>query len=370
MTDGSNEAFFSDHAFFDFRSLKQYAKVPSIIKDEDDTAAADVTSDYFNSDQWTNTWGIQNWNNSGRMGSDGNDATILLINSPNNIYIEGNSDGNDEASASDTFMTMRTARLEKFQTAAEFESVIDSYHHASIRMYARTIGSPGACTAMFTYRDKDSELADVQEADMEMLTAGPRDRIQYTNQPSFTIQGDDVEGASHNASLPKDTSWSHWAVHRMDWTPGQSTWFINGEEVTSIKLQAPKDPSRVLFNAWSDGGSWTGKMVVNDEAYLQIQWIEMVFNATDTDDASEKKRRQLTRSSGSGPYGNFVRRDGDERCKVVCSIDESGQIGQPVMLWNSTAPGRLLGTTNGLFVALWLPMLVVSAIVLSSTSIV
>ncbi|KAM0324353.1 hypothetical protein ACHAQA_008134 [Verticillium albo-atrum] len=304
MTDGSSEAFFSDHAFFDFRSLNQYANVPPIIQDENDTATADATSDYFNSDLWTDTWGIQSWNNSDRMGSDGNDATVLLINSANNIYIEANDDDNDKASASDTFMTMRTARLENFQTAAEFESVVGSYHHVSIRMYARTIGSPGACTAMFTYRDNDSELADVQEADMEVLTAGPRDRIQYTNQPSFTIQGNDVEGASHNASLPKDMSWSDWAVHRMDWTPGLSTWLVNGEQVTSIKLQAPKDPSRVLFNAWSDGGSWTGKMAVNDEAYMQIQWIEMVFNTTDTGDADEKRRR-LARNNGSGPYGNL-----------------------------------------------------------------
>ncbi|CRK24993.1 hypothetical protein BN1708_014096 [Verticillium longisporum] len=368
MTNGSSSDFFSDHIFFDFRSLKQYAKVPSIIGDEDDTAAADVTSDYFNSNQWTGTWGIQTWNNSDRIGADDNDASVLLINSPNNLYIEASDESHGDASPSDTFLTMRTARLERFQTAAEFESILDSYQHVSIRMHARTIGSPGACTAMFTYRDNDAELADVQEADMEVLTAGPRDRIQYTNQPSFTTQGDDVEGASTNASMPEGVTWSDWAVHRMDWTPGQSTWFVNGAEVAGIKLQAPKNPSRILFNAWSDGGSWTGKMAVNDTAYLQIQWIEFVFNVTDTKDANDKKR-QLAPKPGGGPHSPPVRRDEDKRCKVVCSLDESDDVGEAVMLWNGTSDGHPLATPHGFSTAFWMPALVISAMALSSMSV-
>ena len=52
---------------------------------------------------------------------------------------------------------------------------------------------------MFTYRDSDT-LADVQEADIEFLTKGPRNKIQYTNQPSYSDDGDTFPEATRNAS--------------------------------------------------------------------------------------------------------------------------------------------------------------------------
>jgi hypothetical protein len=65
-------------------------------------------------------------------------------------------------------------------------------------MLARTVVDPGAVTAMFTYRHTEV-LADVQEADIEFLTNGPRVRIQYTNQPSYTLEGDESPEATRNA---------------------------------------------------------------------------------------------------------------------------------------------------------------------------
>ncbi len=49
-------------------------------------------------------------------------------------------------------------------------------------------------------------------------------------------------------------------------------------------------------------------MSINDEAAMQIQWIEIVYNNTDPGAAKNGK------------------------CVNVCSIDETTQIGQPVLL--------------------------------------
>ncbi|EEY16495.1 conserved hypothetical protein [Verticillium alfalfae VaMs.102] len=154
----------------------------------------------------------------------------------------------------------------------------------------------------------------------------------------------------------------------MNWTPGQSTWFVNGAEVAGIKLQAPKDPSRILFIAWSDGGSWTGKMAVNDTAYLQIQWIEFVFNVTGTNDVNDRTRRLVPKPEG-GPHSPPMRCDVDNGCKVVYSIDESGHVGETVMLWNGTIDGTRLATRHGLSTAFWLPALIVLTMALSSMSV-
>ncbi|KAI1048489.1 hypothetical protein LB506_002953 [Fusarium annulatum] len=334
LTNGANSAYYSRHSFYDYRNLGNYAGVPSPVQNA--SRKAGVTSDYFNSDTWDDSWSIQDWSNRGKGVSLSGDATVLMINSPNNIYIEKNE---DEDAASDTFLTMRTMRLPGFQSAAEFDSV-STYHYVSVRMLARVTGSAGACMAIFTYLGGE-ELADVQEADIEIMTRDPKNRVQYTNQPSFTEDGDDIPKATRNGTLPKGVEWDDWVVHRLDWTPKCSTWYANGQEVASIEYQTPKDPAKIILNAWSDGGSWSGNMSLNGAAYMQIQWIDMVYNVTKD---NEEKRSFDGRGleADAGQHGGLVRRDDSKgACKVVCSIDEADEAGETKILSKSTASHML-----------------------------
>lgn len=334
LTNGANSAYYSRHSFYDYRNLGNYAGVPSPVQNA--SRKAGVTSDYFNSDTWDDSWSIQDWSNRGKGVSLSGDATVLMINSPNNIYIEKN---DDEDAASDTFLTMRTMRLPGFQSAAEFDSV-STYHYVSVRMLARVTGSAGACMAIFTYLWGE-ELADVQEADIEIMTRDPKNRVQYTNQPSFTEDGDDIPKATRNGTLPKGVEWDDWVVHRLDWTPKRSTWYANGQEVASIEYQTPKDPAQIILNAWSDGGSWSGNMSLNGAAYMQIQWIDMVYNVTKD---NEEKRSFDGRGleADAGQHGGLVRRDDSKgACKVVCSIDEADEAGETKILSKSTASHML-----------------------------
>ncbi|CAH0025019.1 unnamed protein product [Clonostachys rhizophaga] len=173
LIDGAYPTYYKSHGFWDFRSLTQYVGVPPVLDSIDANKNADFSSSYF-------SW---------------------------------------ESDGDSTFMTMRTARLPKFQTSAEFESM-DLFDHASIRMHSRAIGSPGACTAVFTYREANS-LKDVQESDIEILTSDPKTSIQYTNQPSYLEDGTIIDGASNNISV--SAPWNEWSTQRLDWTPGRTT---------------------------------------------------------------------------------------------------------------------------------------------------
>ncbi|KAI0603460.1 concanavalin A-like lectin/glucanase domain-containing protein [Biscogniauxia sp. FL1348] len=350
VTNGSSSTYFTTHHFFDFRSMSEYAGVPGPIEDPNDSSDAYATSDYFLSDDWNNNWGIQTWNNSDSVES--GDAPVLMVHSANNIYIEENSDDNP---MSDTFMTLRTLRLEDYQSSAEFESISPNYHYISIRMLARTVGASGAVTAMFTYKDSGdpNQLEHVQEADLEIRTMDPPDTIQYTNQPSYSIQGDDIPEATRNVTVPQSLDWTKWAVHRMDWTPTDTTWFIDGDEVASIAFQTPRDPSKVVFNAWSDGGHWAGNMSVGSEAYFHIQWIELVYNSTEEYPTSDKR-------SVDGPASYFSKR-ADDTCHNVCSIDETSTIGTAVLVHSdaSTLLSHVVGFKNACF---WIPLLAMTLV--------
>lgn len=261
-TNATSSHYFTHHRFFDFRDKSQYVRVPSPINDPHASADAPVANSYFSDAAWTSMWSIQNWNNSALMNGNpdvtGSDATVLMVNSANNIYFDRNT---DPRAGSQTYMVMRTMRHNTFQSASEIESVSLGYRYLSIRMYARTKGAPGAITAMFTFREA-SQLAQVQEADLEVRTVDPKYSIQYTNQPSWNSAGE-IPEATRNVSIPNRVDWSNWQYHRMDWTPGSTSWLIDGQLMSSIQFQAPRDASRVMFNSWSDGGS-----VSNITSYL------------------------------------------------------------------------------------------------------
>ena len=347
LTNGNRSSFFADHRFFDFRSLPQYAGVPSAIRDPADSPEADETSAYFTSAEWTNFWMLGSWNNSNGARSD---ASVLMVNSPNNVYIEANNEPNP---SSQTWLTLRTQRLRpsddnkqpEFQSAAEIESASAKFKYLSLRARMRTVGAAGAVTAMFSYRGADT-LAHVQEADLEIRTSDDRNLMHYTNQPSYTADGDTIDQATVNATMPAGKNWTEWAVHRMDWTPGMTTWYVDDVMVAQIAFQAPRDECNMILNAWSDGGGWTGNMTLNDAAYLQVQWLEVVFNNTDVG----------------------AKKDADGICHTVCSVDQTTQLGRPVMLWSNGAGGRLGVGVGG--VMGWLPMGVVMLMALVSSGLV
>jgi hypothetical protein len=339
--------YFTNHRFFDFRNLGDYAGVPAVVQDLESSPSAPVTSDYFKSTEWTSFWWLGSWNNSNNVR---NDSTVYMSNSPNNVYIEANTEPNP---SSQTFLTLRTQRLRNFQTAAEIESNSKTFKYLSLRMRARTVGAAGAITGMFTYRTAPT-LAEVQEADLEIRTSDPRNVMHYTNQPAYTDDGEVVPEATRNATMPGGLDWTAWAVHRMDWTPGLTTWYVDDEMTAQIAFQAPRDESNVILNVWSDGGKWTGNMTLLDAAYLQVQWLEIMYNNTDPEHAGGGSK--VRRAEGG---------EAKKGCGAVCSVDATPQLGQPVMLWNNAAvSAREAGAGRAI---VWVPTGVVLVMALLST---
>lgn len=78
--------YFANHIFRDFRNINGALKqVPKLITGQQDSANAFATADYFLTDSWRDLWTIQKWNNSDTR--EENSAAVLMINSPNNVYI-------------------------------------------------------------------------------------------------------------------------------------------------------------------------------------------------------------------------------------------------------------------------------------------
>ncbi|KAL6866941.1 glycoside hydrolase family 16 protein [Trichoderma novae-zelandiae] len=372
LSNGTQPGYFSNHMFFDFRNLTKDAGIPPIVTNATNATFASPTSQYFSSDEWTSVWQLQGWSNSEGKGKGkglSGAATVLMAYSPANVYIQRN--GDDDA-ASQTFLALRTQREPRFQSAAAFQTKTSDYQFVSLRMLARTTGSPGAVTAMFTYRDATASSS-LQESDLEVLTRGPREKVQLTNQPSFNSDGQVNPEATTNATLPGDMIWSQWAVYRLDWTARSSVWYVNGQQLANITFQVPQDPAGINVNAWSDGGSWSGNMSVYDQASLQIQWIEMIYNTSSS--ASQRKWKRdparLLWGRDAGPHGELPRRrdlslrssSDEEGCKVVCSIDEVTEAGVATMLWNTSSTATRMADADAAKHMAWAWALFVGSLV-------
>ncbi|KAI1498959.1 concanavalin A-like lectin/glucanase domain-containing protein [Biscogniauxia marginata] len=279
----SSTAYFAHRKFFDFRdrasasasaSLGALA-VPEPIADRAGDAAAPVTNSYFSSAEWTDTWNIQRWSTG--------DGLVFRANSANNMYFARD---NSTDADTPTYLTMRTVRQSDYQSTSEFQTSSAQYQFLSLRMYARTRGSPGAVTAMFTYRGGEP----VQEADIEIRTERPESEVQYTNQPSYDAHND-ADNPKATRIVDMATPWTTWQEHRYDWTPELSEWYVDGARVASISFQAPIDPAAVIFNVWGNDGAWSGKMPAGGAAEMDIQWIDLAYNNTDEPAASSSCSR-------------------------------------------------------------------------------
>ncbi|KAF4121127.1 Glycosyl hydrolases family 16 [Geosmithia morbida] len=313
VINGSNPTYYEKRLFYDFRDLSEYAgEVDDVVTDADDASDAPPSSKYFEKKDWKKTWKLSDWTH----GIADDDPLIVgehvpRVYSPGNVYVE-----EDKGSEGpDTYVSIRTQRVADFQSCGEFSSV-DEYHFLSLRVLARTVGDTGGVTSIFTYRSAD-ELADIQEADIEFITREADDRVHYVNNPAYTLEGENFPEATRNVSIPGNRTFSDWLVHRFDWTPERSIWYIDGVQTASIAFQVPRDPSRIVFNVWSDGGYWSGFMAEGDQAAFHIRWIEMVYNTTDPEGGS---------------------------CHSVCSIDDPAAVnrgaGSIVTLWDNPASSR------------------------------
>ena len=291
VTDGCSPTYYSSHGFWDFRNLHDYADVPDNIKTIEGNNEAGLSSKYFEKGK---THFRSFWHPvKSAFDRDG----FGIIRTLNNVFIAlgPHSDGN-------SFLALRTTREQEFQTCAEISSN-EKVHFASVRTLARAVGNPGACMSLFTYLEGDGDLMDIQESDIEILTKDPEGRIHYTNQPSYRSDDSIIKGATHNDTMADGALWSDWHVHRFDWMPELTAWYLNGKEMRKQEFNTPKDPSYLVFSAFSSGMGWSGKMDMGGAAYLEIQWIEILH------DIVKKKD-----------------------CDKLCSIDKSKVRGQPVLL--------------------------------------
>lgn len=326
------ESVFTQHEFHDFRTITPIAStppLPSALPQELDPTPENYTTElgigsaqagWLQSNDWTDYWATMDWGKTPTS-----DFPVRMQNSLANVYISG-SDVDANATSK---LVLRTHRLPTFQSSAEVESLHKNLLYASIRIRARVTGASGAVAGLFIYKNGQNE------SDIEILTRDNNNEIRYSNQPVVDDSGNEIQGASTSVDLATGTEvdgtedpnskvkrqsygdirWDDWHTHRIDWTEGKSSWYVDGEHYLDKTYGVPTVASYFVMNMWSDGGVWSGNMSVGQTAYMEIEWVEMAYNTSGPDDLSE---RDLSRRADSKP-----------ECQTMCVIDGVQNVGEP-----------------------------------------
>ncbi|KAJ3545801.1 hypothetical protein NM208_g2328 [Fusarium decemcellulare] len=263
---GSQPAEFNFYRFYDF----QYSDAANtnitasnwpLNRTLDKTLAQEKN---FSDKAWVEEWSVRN-----AYKEPANDNLTALHYITENVFM-GEKDGKG-------FLVLNTSRLanntqlggEIFFRPADVDAV-------SLRVSARVYGDTGGVAGFFTY------FNDTQESDIEVLLRDDGTRVHFTNQPTLGDEENEIPGTTFNRSLPENRTVDEWVVYRLDWLPqlNMSTWYVDGELMETSQIHVPVVSSTVLINMWSNCGFWSGEMPVWGDAVLEIQWIEMLFNAS------------------------------------------------------------------------------------------
>ncbi|KAI4257845.1 MAG: hypothetical protein LQ352_001495 [Teloschistes flavicans] len=295
---GNEKAIFLNHQFFDFRTLDNAIAAsnltaPALIDNDQGAGIEPITSPFFGKGFFGDYFTPASWSKNASES-----APVRLVNSQQNIYLARDVPG------SPIHLTLRTNRLESFQSTSDLETTELAYLFASIRIRARVTGSSGACAGMFFYH------SDEQESDIEILT-----RDEHNDS-----QGNIIPEASTQVPIPEpdsaaNGSWTDWNEYQLDWLSGRSEWLINGISKLNKTYSVPSQASNFQLKIWSDGSTWPGNMTVGGLATLDVEWIDIVYN---------------TSQEAAGAS-----------CKKVCSVDSIATSAVPQVAWGNLTAARV-----------------------------
>ncbi|EYE92933.1 glycoside hydrolase family 16 protein [Aspergillus ruber CBS 135680] len=350
LVSGQNQGYFQHYQLWDFRN----APIPRDTVMASDSVfganAVPLSRSHFAAD-----WNTQNWNR--RPTSQ---KPVPILNSVNNIFFAQDpllkSNGsNSTTEFGNTYLVLRTTRLDKYNSAAELENRLTNVFRCSFRVRLRmlpygrlandelgwnrtnhnitnsmTPGGPpkGACAGIFTIDPSGGE------SDIEILTKDPSNIIHYANQPDYDWETDEtIPGASTIAAV--QTPWTEWATHRLDWFPNLSVWYVDDHIHSSKTYKVPDMPSTLVINLWSDGGDWTGDMKVGESAFMGIEWIQLAYNisgqsrdvpggdpgkANISGEERKKKKQKGDDDDDDDDEGDY--HGHDEKCRRPCWLDD------------------------------------------------
>ncbi|PMD20621.1 glycoside hydrolase family 16 protein [Hyaloscypha hepaticicola] len=152
--------------------------------------------------------------------------------------------------------------------------------YGSFRSRIKFTGINGTCGASFWYYN------DTQEIDMEVLS---REQSTSSSALNLVLQSEQSAQADFNAANTSSfeiaqlgfRADAQFHEYRMDWTPDQVSFFVDGNWIAEMTTNVPVTGGRLVFNHWSNGNpGWSAGPPVAD-ATMTVAYMKAYFNSSD-----------------------------------------------------------------------------------------
>ncbi|KAI9316468.1 concanavalin A-like lectin/glucanase domain-containing protein [Dichotomocladium elegans] len=150
--------------------------------------------------------------------------------------------------------------------------------YGSFRSYIKTTPVSGTVGAMYIFNPG-------QEIDIELLSAVKPAQAYFAIHPGLLENGRASHLTHTNYHLGFDPT-ADFHEYRFDWMPGCAIFYIDGIEVQRLVTNIPTQPSRFMFNHWSDGNPKFSQGPPAENAYMEIMNITAFFNYSAVDPIS------------------------------------------------------------------------------------
>lgn len=161
----------------------------------------------------------------------------------------------------------------------EVQTSFDDILYASVRTRAIFSDVPGTCAGIFFYKDGTQEIDIEYLSDASSLSNSGVDTpppMQYTNQAT-------AAGGTATYSKgppPDDVTTMH--EYRIDWTPGRTSFFLDGALQKSFTDNVPTQAGPWIWNHWTNGDRGWSVGPPQADSTFKIQNIVMYYNRTST----------------------------------------------------------------------------------------
>ncbi|KAK6070881.1 hypothetical protein SCUP234_09970 [Seiridium cupressi] len=267
-TNGSAASNFANYRFYDMRNI------PNDTWDtlQNTTGSSNASAAAFTNDMsWRLDWAPRN----GLRVPDANSGTISIDYQSKNVAMRNVVDRSDNNVT--TALGLATYREDQSsQQSSGIDFCKTDLMYISLRVRTRISGAKGACAGFFTYKN------DTTEIDIEVLTRNDNTTLGLKTQPTVDDSGDEIKGSQFNMSFPFGLIREDWMTYRLDWVASHVVWYVEGVQMAGTTVNVPVDPSHLYINLWGNGGTWTGEMALGQSALLEIQWVELAYNLSNT----------------------------------------------------------------------------------------
>ncbi|KAG1138284.1 hypothetical protein G6F37_010683 [Rhizopus arrhizus] len=142
------------------------------------------------------------------------------------------------------------------------------------RSFMKSTSVNGSVASMFAYHPQG-------EIDIEIVSALHPPQAYFAVHPGLTVQSRASPLTHGNWFFSFDPSLDY-HEYRFDWLPGLTIFYVDGIERYRMTTNILNQPSRIMFNHWTDGNIKFSQGPVKQDASLYIKNMTFFFNSTDT----------------------------------------------------------------------------------------